>query len=204
MTLSLYLVRHGQTEWSLSGQHTGRSDIPLTAQGEYEARAPAPWLDGITFDRVFTSPRQRAQRTCVLTGFGVKAEIEPDLVDWDYGDYEGMRSAAIHSQRPQRTIFQDGCSGDEMPADIATRPDRLIARLKQMQGQDRTVLSWAFRDRAGGAMDRAAGDRGAASLAFHGLRQCPRLHFFPSGRPGNRSVERNARTAGLAASLSNG
>jgi probable phosphoglycerate mutase len=135
MTLSLYLVRHGQTEWSLSGQHTGRSDIPLTAQGEDEARALAPWLAGLTFDHVFTSPRQRAQRTCALAGLGAKAEIEADLAEWDYGDYEGQRSAAIRSQRPHWTIFEDGCPGGEMPSDVAMRADRLIARLKQMQGK---------------------------------------------------------------------
>jgi broad specificity phosphatase PhoE len=135
MTLSLYLVRHGQTEWSLSGQHTGRSDIPLTAQGEDEARALAPWLAGLTFDHVFTSPRQRAQRTCALAGLGAKAEIEADLAEWDYGDYEGQRSAAIRSQRPHWTIFEDGCPGGEMPSDVAMRADRLIARLKQMQGR---------------------------------------------------------------------
>jgi broad specificity phosphatase PhoE len=135
MTLSLYLVRHGQTEWSVSGQHTGRSDIPLTAHGEDEARALAPWLAGVTFDHVFTSPRQRAQRTCALAGLGAKAVIEPDLAEWDYGDYEGQRSAAIHIHRPHWTIFEDGCPGGEMPADIAMRADALIARLRQMQGR---------------------------------------------------------------------
>jgi len=92
-------------------------------------------LAGFTFDCVFTSPRQRAQRTCALAGFGAKVEIEPDLADWDYGDYEGKRSAAIHSQRPQWTIFQDGCPGGEMPADFAMRDDRRIVRLKQMRGR---------------------------------------------------------------------
>ncbi len=135
MTLSLYLVRHGQTEWSLSGQHTGSSDIPLTAQGEDEARALAPWMADIPFESVFVSPRQRAQRTCALAGVGAKAEVEPDLAEWDYGDYEGKRSADIHTHQPHWLIFRDGCPGGEMPADITARADRLIARLKGMQGK---------------------------------------------------------------------
>jgi probable phosphoglycerate mutase len=120
-TLRLYLVRHGQTEWSLSGQHTGRSDIPLTAEGEDEARALAPWLGGLAFEHVFASPRQRAQRTCALAGLGAKAEIEPDLVEWDYGEYEGKRTVDIYRQRPHWSI--------------ATRADRLIARLIRMEGK---------------------------------------------------------------------
>jgi broad specificity phosphatase PhoE len=132
---TLFLIRHGQTEWSLSGQHTGRSDIPLTAEGEDEARALAPWLGGIAFEHVFTSPRQRAQRTCALAELGRKAEIEPDLAEWDYGDYEGKRRADIDRQQPHWSIFQDGCPGGETPADITTRADRLIARLRRMQGK---------------------------------------------------------------------
>ena len=134
MTVSLYLVRHGQTEWSLSGQYTGRSDIPLTAQGEDEARALAPWLANFSFDFVLTSPRQRALRTCTLAGLSATAEVD-DLAEWDYGDYEGKRSADIHSERPHWTIFQEGCPGGETPMDITLRANRLIARLRTMHGR---------------------------------------------------------------------
>jgi len=130
----LYLIRHGQTAWSLSGQHTGRTDIPLTEQGEQEARNLIPWLRSIRFDRVFTSPRQRAHRTCALSGLGAAAEIEPDLAEWDYGEYEGKRSVDIRKIRPGWNAFQDGCPGGEMPSDVAARADRLIARLAPMEG----------------------------------------------------------------------
>ena len=94
----LYLVRHGQTEWSLSGQHTGRTDIPLTEQGEQDARDLAKRLRAVRFSRVFTSPRQRARRTCELVGLEAVAELEPDLAEWDYGDYEGQRSVDIRKE----------------------------------------------------------------------------------------------------------
>nr|WP_294552258.1 histidine phosphatase family protein [uncultured Rhodopila sp.] len=133
--LSLYLVRHGETEWSLSGQHTGRTDIPLTAHGEDQARELVPWFRDIHFARVFTSPRQRARRTCALAGLGALAEIEPDLQEWDYGEYEGKLSSDIRKQRPGWNAFQDGCPGGETPAQIATRADRLIAYLCTMEGK---------------------------------------------------------------------
>ena len=132
--LSLYLVRRGETEWSLSGQHTGRTDVPLTANGEDQARELVPWLRDIHFARVLTSPRQRALRTCALAGLGPRAEIEPDLEEWDYGDYEGKLSSDIRKQRPGWNAFQDGCPGGEMPAQIAARADRLIAHLCTMDG----------------------------------------------------------------------
>jgi broad specificity phosphatase PhoE len=132
--LTLYLVRHGQTEWSLSGQHTGSTNIPLTHNGENEARALAPWLMQVQFDRVLTSPLQRAQRTCELVGLGRHAEIDPDLVEWNYGDYEGQRSVDIRQGRPGWNVFRDGCPHGEMPAQIADRADRVIARLCNMDG----------------------------------------------------------------------
>jgi probable phosphoglycerate mutase len=132
--VKLYLVRHGETTWSLSGQHTGRTDIPLTANGEEEARRLIPWLDQIQFARVFASPRQRAQRTCELAGLGDRAEREPDLAEWDYGDYEGKLSAEIRAGRPDWNIFRDGCPHGEMPGDICARADRLIARLCALGG----------------------------------------------------------------------
>lgn len=132
--LSLYLVRHGQTEWSLSGRHTGRTDIPLTAPGEDEARALLPWIKQIEFSRVLTSPRQRARRTCELVGLSERAEIEPDLAEWDYGDYEGKISSDIRVERPGWNIYRDGCPHGELPAQISARADRLIARLSMMSG----------------------------------------------------------------------
>ncbi len=130
----LYYVRHGETEWSRSGQHTGKTDIPLTAHGEGQARALAPWLRKIPFTAVLTSPRQRARSTCALAGLGGKAEIEPDLAEWDYGEYEGLRSDEIRERRPGWTVFRDGCPNGETPAAITDRADRLIARLVAMTG----------------------------------------------------------------------
>lgn len=130
----VYLIRHGETEWSLSGQHTGRSDIPLTRHGEDQARALRPYLRDISFSHVMTSPRQRAGRTCELAGLGAAAEIEQDLAEWDYGDYEGRRTADIHRERPGWVVFRDGCPGGETPALVADRADRVIARLGSMQG----------------------------------------------------------------------
>jgi broad specificity phosphatase PhoE len=132
--LRVYLVRHGQTEWSLSGQHTGSTDIPLTAHGEDEARALVPWLRARSFVRVLASPRQRAQRTCELAGLGATMETSAELAEWDYGAYEGKRSAEISQTRPGWNIFADGCPGGESPADIAARADRLIAGLQALQG----------------------------------------------------------------------
>jgi probable phosphoglycerate mutase len=132
--LRLYYVRHGETEWSLSGQHTGASDIPLTANGEAQARALAPWFRGVEIERVLTSPRQRARRTCELAGLGAEAEIEPDLAEWDYGDYEGLRSAEIERGRPGWSLFRDGCPNGESPKDVTRRADRLIGKLAGMTG----------------------------------------------------------------------
>jgi probable phosphoglycerate mutase len=130
----LYFIRHGETAWSLSGQHTGRTDIPLTAKGEDEARALIPWLGQVQFARVFSSPRRRARRTCELAGLGDRAELEPDLAEWDYGDYEGKLSSDIRARRPNWNIFRDGCPHGEMPGDISARADRLIARLYMVGG----------------------------------------------------------------------
>ena len=130
----LYFIRHGETDWSRSGQHTGNTDIPLTANGEDEARALRPWLQQIPFTFVLTSPRQRARTTCTLAGLGGEAEIEPALSEWDYGDYEGRRSDDIRSQRPGWTVFRDGCPSGETPAVISNRADLLIARLLLMAG----------------------------------------------------------------------
>jgi len=134
VSLRLYFIRHGETEWSLSGRHTGRTDIPLTAHGEDGARALAPWLGAIDFTRVLTSPLQRAGQTCALAGLGGAADIEPDLSEWDYGDYEGQRSLDIQKSRANWNLFRDGCPHGETSAQISDRADRLIAKLRNTQG----------------------------------------------------------------------
>ena len=132
--MNLYLIRHGETAWSLSGQHTGRTDIPLTPQGEQDARTLAQALRAVKFSRVFTSPRQRARRTCELVGLDGVAEIEPDLVEWDYGDYEGQRSEEIRKRRPDWNLFRVGCPRGESPAGVSGRADRLIAQFRTLKG----------------------------------------------------------------------
>ena len=131
---SLYLIRHGETAWSLSGQHTGRTDIPLTAKGEQDARKLGEPLKAVQFSRVFTSPRLRARQTCELAGLSAVAEIEPDLAEWDYGDYEGQLSVDIRKGRPDWDIYRDGCPHGESPAQVSERADRLIARLRALAG----------------------------------------------------------------------
>lgn len=124
------LARHGQTAWSLTGQHTGLTDLPLTPAGEANARRLAPRLQGLAFVRVLCSPLQRARRTCELAGYGVRAEIDPRLLEWDYGDYEGRTSTEVHAARPDWQLFRDGCPGGESPAQVAARADSLIATLR--------------------------------------------------------------------------
>ena len=130
----VYLARHGETAWSLSGQHTGRTDLPLTERGERNARALGERLRGLTFAKVFTSPLQRAARTCELAGFVGAAEIDLDLVEWDYGQYEGRRSAEIHAERPDWQLFRDGCPGGESPGQIGARADRVVGRVRAVKG----------------------------------------------------------------------
>ena len=120
----VYLIRHGETEWSLSGQHTGRTDIPLTQKGRSVAGRLKPILSNKTFALILTSPYQRARETCELAGLAEPAELNWDLVEWDYGEYEGLTPQQIHSRRPDWLIFTDGCPGGETPEDIATRVDR--------------------------------------------------------------------------------
>jgi broad specificity phosphatase PhoE len=132
--LRLYLVRHGETAWSLTGRHTGRTDIPLTAHGEAQARALSPWLEHIRFAGVLTSPLQRARRTCEFAALEPVAKIEPDLAEWDYGDYEGQRTADIRKQRPGWDVFRDGCPEGESPLQISERADRLITHLSTFSG----------------------------------------------------------------------
>lgn len=130
----MYLIRHGETEWALSGRHTGWTDVALTANGEGQARALAPMLSAIRFAHVLTSPLRRARQTCALAGLGALAEVEPDLREWDYGDYEGCRSADIRAVRPGWTVYRDGCPGGEDAAQVSDRTDRLIARMQALGG----------------------------------------------------------------------
>ena len=130
----IYLARHGETAWSLSGQHTGRTDLPLTEGGERNARALGVRLRGLIFAKVFTSPLQRAARTCDLAGFGNAAERDPDLMEWDYGEYEGRRTAEIHVERPDWQLFRDGCPGGESPAGIGARADRVVRQVRAVAG----------------------------------------------------------------------
>jgi broad specificity phosphatase PhoE len=130
----VYLARHGETAWSLSGQHTGRTDLPLTERGERNARALGERLRGMTFAKVLTSPLQRAVRTCDLAGFGAVAKIDPDLVEWDYGQYEGRRTAEIHAKGPDWQLFRDGCPGGESPDQICARADRVMGRVRAVKG----------------------------------------------------------------------
>src|SRR5579871_608016 len=130
----IYLARHGETEWSLSGQHTGTTDIPLTAHGEDNARSLGERLKGTRFARVLTSPLQRAQRTCELAGFGAGAEFDNDLIEWNYGDYEGRRTDDIRKERPDWFLFRDGCPGGESVQAISARADRVLARLRAFDG----------------------------------------------------------------------
>jgi broad specificity phosphatase PhoE len=135
---TVYLVRHGETEWSKSGRHTGRTDLPLTPKGDANARALRGRLAGTAFDRVLTSPLQRAARTAKLAGF--TATPDPDLMEWDYGDYEGLTSAEIRANRPGWDLFLEGCPGGESVQQITQRADRIATRLK---GQSGCVLVFA-------------------------------------------------------------
>ena len=139
----IYLVRHGETAWSLSGQHTGRTDLALTESGEHAAQELSARLQGLRFAKVFTSPLQRARRTAELAGFGASAEADLDLMEWDYGTYEGRRTVDIRAERPGWRLFEDGCPGGETLQDLATRADRVIARVRALE---RDVLIFAHRE----------------------------------------------------------
>jgi broad specificity phosphatase PhoE len=134
MPLRLYLVRHGETEWSLSGQYTGRTDIPLTAHGEDEAQELGLRIRDIPFAHVLTSPLKRAQQTCALAGLDALPEVVPDLAEWDNGDDEGRTPAEVLASRPGWNLFRDGSPNGETPAQISDRADRVIARVRLLEG----------------------------------------------------------------------
>ena len=130
----VYLARHGETAWTVSGQHTGVTDLPLTAPGEVQARQLGERLAGLTFASVLTSPLRRAVRTCELAGFGSAARVEPDLREWNYGAYEGLTSVEIRNERPDWQLFRDGCPGGESPDQVGERADRVARRVRAMGG----------------------------------------------------------------------
>ncbi len=130
----VYLARHGETAWTITGQHTGLTDLPLTERGERNARRLAERLRGLTFAKVFTSPLRRAARTCELAGFGAVAEINRDLLEWNYCEYEGRLTADIHKERPNWQIFRDGCPGGESLGEIGMRADRVVERVRAIEG----------------------------------------------------------------------
>jgi probable phosphoglycerate mutase len=131
----VYLMRHGETAWSVSGQHTGTTDIPLTENGRRVAKLLQPVLTKETFALVLTSPLQRARETCALAGLGACAEIDRDLMEWDYGEYEGLTPQQIHAKNPGWMIFTDGCPGGESPEQVEARIDRVIAKVRAVEGQ---------------------------------------------------------------------
>ena len=191
MVSRVYFIRHGDTAWSDSGKHTGRTEVPLTQGGEREASALAARLRDAAFTRVFTSPRQRAVRTCELAGWGARAEVDPDLSEWDYGDYEGARSAEILRDRPGWNLFVDGCPNGESPEQVSQRADRLIARLRSMEGNV-ALFSHGHFGRALAArwaeLPVGAGERlllGTASLSIlgfeHGSPQAPVIALWNEG-----------------------
>lgn len=131
---AVYLARHGETAWSLSGQHTGLTDLPLTERGRQNARQLGERLRKLNFTKVFTSPLQRAATTCELAGFGTVAERDPNLVEWNYGDYEGLRTVEIHAKNPAWQLFRDGCPGGESPEQVAQRADGVVKRVREING----------------------------------------------------------------------
>lgn len=128
------LARHGETAWSLSGQHTGLTDLPLTERGELNARSLGRRLQGVAFAKVFTSPLKRAVRTCELAGFGAEADTDRDLPEWNYGRYEGLRTKEIQEERPGWQLFRDGCPGGETPDQVGVRADRVVERVRNVPG----------------------------------------------------------------------
>jgi broad specificity phosphatase PhoE len=130
----IYFIRHGETAWSLTGQHTGSTDLPLTANGEAQASALAPCLKTVSFTRVLTSALRRARQTCELAGLAEHSGVDPELAECGYGEYEGRRTVDIQAERPGWNVWRDGCPGGETPAELSARADRVIDRLSSMAG----------------------------------------------------------------------
>ena len=140
----VYLARHGETAWSLSGQHTGLTDLPLSERGERNARSLGERLKGLRLAKVLTSPLQRAARTCELAGFGAEAAVDHDLLEWDYGQYGGRRSVEILKDRPDWQLFRDGCPGGESPDQVGARADRVVSRVRALEGDGLLFSSGHF------------------------------------------------------------
>jgi probable phosphoglycerate mutase len=183
----LYLARHGETIWSLSGQHTGRTDLPLTERGEANARRLAPRLAGRRFAKVFTSPLKRAAKTCELAGFGDVAERDVDLLEWDYGTYEGRRSAEIHAERPDWDLFRDGCPGGEMPEQVAARADRVVNRVRAIDDDVlvfssghllRVLAARWLRLAPGGGRSFVLDTTSLGALGYEHSRKDPAIHLW--------------------------
>src|SRR5271167_4572740 len=133
-SVKVFVIRHGETAWSLNGRHTGTTDLPLTDNGRRRAEMLRPVLAKETFALVLVSPMQRARQTCELAGLGNAAVIDPDLAEWNYGEYEGLTTQQIHEKAPGWVVFRDGCPGGESPEQIETRVDRVIARARAIEG----------------------------------------------------------------------
>jgi probable phosphoglycerate mutase len=161
----LFLIRHGNTEWAEAHRFTGRTDLPLNGRGEERARQLSARLAGLTFARVFVSPLQRARRTCELAGLGEKAEIDPDLYEWDYGQIEGHSSAETYHQNPNWDLFRDGAPGGESPAQVAGRADRFIAKVRSIDG-DVAAFSSGHISRVIAARWIELGPEGAGKLLY--------------------------------------
>jgi broad specificity phosphatase PhoE len=174
----VYLARHGETAWTLSGQHTGRTDLPLTENGERNARQLGERLKKITFAKVWSSPLQRARKTCDLAGFTDRCEIDQDLLEWDYGKYEGITSADIRKTDPNWDLFTQGAPGGETPAQISARADRVVARVRAIKGNVllfssghilRVVASrWASKDPTDMARYLILGTASLSALSYEG------------------------------------
>lgn len=189
----VYLVRHGETRWTISRQHTGLTDIPLTENGERDAKKLGQNLKHVKPAHVFTSPLQRAKRTCDLAGFGSTAVIDPDLIEWDYGDFEGITTAEIRSKYPDWNVFRDGCPGGESVVMIGARADRMIAKLRALNA-DAMIFSSGHFSRVFAArwigLPAAAGRHlllGTATLSIlsydHGFDE-PAIKLWNDPRPG--------------------
>jgi len=200
----VYLARHGETAWTISRQHTGRTDLPLTAQGEAEAARLGQRLEGLTFTAVLTSPLRRAVRTCELAGFRAATEIEPDLLEWNYGAYEGRTSAEIHAERPDWQLFRDGCPDGESPEQIGARADRVVRRVRAIEGDTLLFSSGHFLRvfaarwlglEAGAGRYFVLGTAGLSAMGYEHDRSEPPIRLwneFPHSGPMRRSPVRGA------------
>ena len=194
----LFLARHGDTAWTDSRQHTGRTDLPLNEAGEERARQIGERLRRFSFARVFTSPLQRASRTCELAGFGAVATVDPDLVEWDYGRFEGMLTRDILKERPGWELFRDGCPEGESPGDVAARADGFIARVRRHRGGRAGVLERAHHPDDRGPLARPAAGRRAVLLLPPRQRGRARLRAQEPRRADHRPLESRRPTAGVS------